>query len=389
MKFDVVVVGGGLAGASLAVALRGSGLRIGLVEHAPPAACKENGFDQRIYAISPASRRFLDEIGIWPLMNHGRIQPVHEMDIYGDGSGRLRFDAYASGLEALAWIVESSAMRRELWETLKRQHNVELIVPAQGSALEVTDDEVSLTLDNERVVRASLVVGADGGRSWVRTQCGMSATSRSYDERGVVANFACEQDHHGVAFQWFRDEAVLAWLPLPGRRISMVWSAPEALAAEMMALNEAELAQRVARAGAHRLGELVLESEPAAFPLRFMHVPECVGSRVALIGDAARAIHPLSGHGINLGFQDAAALARILKALPSWRDPGELTLLRRYARATAEESLVLQHSTDMLNRLFKSPNPLVRALRNQGMNLTDRMPVVRDALVRYATQGSL
>lgn len=389
MKFDVVVVGGGLAGASLAVALRGSGLRIGLIEHAPPVAVKESGFDQRIYAISPASRRFLDEIGLWTLIDHERVQPVHEMDILGDGNGRLRFDAYASGLDALAWIVESSAMRFELWETLKRQHNVELLVPAQCSALEITDEEARLTLDDGRVVRASLVVGADGGRSWVRTQCGMSATSRSYDERGVVANFACENDHHGVAYQWFRDEAVLAWLPLPGRRISMVWSAPEALATELMALDGAELAQRVAQAGEHRLGRLTLESEPAAFPLRFMHVPECVRPRVALIGDAARAIHPLSGHGINLGFQDAATLAHNLGALPSWRDPGELALLRRYARSRAEESQVLQRSTDILNRLFKSPNPLLRALRNHGMNLTDRMPVVRDALVRYATQGSL
>lgn len=385
MEFDVLIVGGGLAGASLAVALRGTQRRVALVE--PRAPRRPAGWDQRIYAISPASRDFLDYIGVWAHLDASRLEPVREMAIYGDAHGSLRFSAYEAGLPELACIVESSHMQVEMWETLRRQHNVSLFSPACARSITPGEQFVAIELDDGRVLRTRLLVAADGANSVVRETLGIAARTMPYDELGVVANFGCERPHDGIARQWFRDDGVLAWLPLPGNRVSMVWSAPEVHARALLALEAEALADVVAGAGAHALGRLTAESEAAAFTLRMMRVDEVVRERVALIGDAAHTIHPLSGHGINLGFGDAAALAARIAALPAWRDPGELAVLRAYARERAEEPRLLQGVTDALDRLFKTRHPLLRFARNSGMNLTDRLPVLRSALVRYATSG--
>ena len=244
-----------------------------------------------------------------------------------------------------------------------------------------------MPLADGRQALARLVVGADGVNSWVRKHAGIRPSFASYNEVGVVANFRCERAHRNIAHQWFRRDGILALLPLPGKLVSMVWSAADAHAEALLDLEPEALCRRVADASDHVLGRLELETPPAGFPLRLMRVDTTVKSRVALIGDAAHAIHPLSGHGVNLGFQDAQALADLLAGLPPWRDPGEFATLRAYARARAEEPFVLQYATHGLNRLFGFDNTLVSLLRNAGMNLTHRLPVVRDALVRYAVSG--
>lgn len=385
MDLDVVVAGGGLAGASLAVALQRTGLRIAVVEARAPARSAE--WDNRIYAISPSSQQFLDRLGVWARLDGARLTPITEMAVFGDGSGRLRFSAYESGLTELAWTAESSLIHLELWETLKRQHNVTLMCPARISAVEFQPSAAVLTLDDGRRLRTRLLVAADGVDSQIRTQAGIAADFVSYDELGVVANFRCEKPHRGVAHQWFGEHGVLAYLPLPDNHISIVWSAPEAFGRELLTCEPAALCRAVAEAGGNTLGELTLASEPVGFPLRLMRVAHTVRPRVALIGDAAHAIHPLSGHGINLGFQDANVLAQALEALPAWRDPGELGVLRAYARARAEEPALMQFATHALNRLFHARNPVLALLRNSGMNLTARLPVVKSALVRYAASG--
>ncbi len=387
MSFDVIIVGGGLTGAALAVALRRSNLQVAVLEARAPLP--PSSWDQRIYAYSPASARFLEELGIWRHLDIERLTRVTDMRIFGDAGGTLHFSAYDSGLAELAWIGESSLVLLELWQSLKRQHNIELFCPAQPESLQMDSDCAVLRLVGGKVLRGKLIVAADGRNSWVRRQVGISATVVPYGEHGVVANFSCEKSHRGTAWQWFFDEGIVAWLPLPGRRMSLVWSAPDALADELMAMDEAAFCTRVAAVGKKGLGELQLLTPRAAFPLQFMRVAEVVRPRLALVGDAAHAIHPLSGHGINLGFQDAQALAATLSALPSWRDVGELDALRPYARARAEEPFVLQYATHGLNRLFDARNPLVALARNVGMNLTDRLPVVGNALVRYAVSGRL
>lgn len=385
MKFDVLVVGAGLAGAALAAALRSSSLKVGIVETRPPS--RPTGWDPRIYAISPANVDFLTAIGIWPHLDSSRMAPVYDMEIHGDAGGHLDFSAYDCGLRELAWIVESSLMQHELWETVKRQHNVTLLCPAEPAALVIDADAARLILADGRRIEARLIVAADGRDSWVRQAANIGARNTPYNEKGVVANFRCEKPHRNTAFQWFRKDGVLAYLPLPDQQMSMVWSAPDALADELTALSPAELCARVAEAGDYRLGALELVTPAAAFPLRLMRVDTVVQPRLALIGDAAHAIHPLSGHGINLGYQDARVLAEQLATLPAWRDPGELSILRTYARARAEETALLQYTTHGLNRLFKPADPLLSGLRNFGLNLTNSLPVVRNALVRYAIAG--
>ncbi|WP_079436372.1 UbiH/UbiF family hydroxylase [Zoogloea sp. LCSB751] len=385
MKLDVLVVGAGLAGAAFAAALRGSSLKIGIIEARPPY--RPPGWDPRIYAISPSNADFLATIGIWPHLNANRITPVYDMEIHGDAGGRLDLSAYDCGLRELAWIVESSLMQQELWETVKRQHNVTLLCPAEPSTLAIDDDTARLTLADGRHLETRLIVAADGRDSWVRQAATIEARNTPYGEKGVVANFRCEKPHRNTAFQWFRKDGVLAYLPLPEQQMSIVWSAPDALADELAALPPTELCARVAEAGQHRLGALELVTPAAAFALRLMRVETVVRPRLALIGDAAHAIHPLSGHGINLGYQDARVLAEQLATLPAWRDPGELSILRAYARARAEETALLQYTTHGLNRLFKPADPLLSGLRNFGLNLTNRLPVVRNALMRYAIAG--
>lgn len=380
--FDLIIVGGGLAGASLAVALRDSRLRIALVEAQAPQ--RVDGWDARIYAVSPANVTFLESIGVWKHLDSARVAPIRAMRVQGDAGGLLEFSAFQTGVPDLGCILESSLMACELWENLKRQANLQLFVPQQPAGLEFRSEVAVLRLADGQALSAPLLVGADGRDSWVRESAGLSAVNRHYGEKGVVANFAVEKPHQNVAWQWFRDDGVLAWLPLPGNRISIVWSTPDEAADALSAMPAEEFAETVAKAGGEVLGKLSLITPPQAFPLRLMRVPEIVAPRLALVGDAGHGIHPLSGHGINLGFQDAQELAGRLLAAKPWEDVGHLRFLQSYQRARREEIRLLQTTTDLLRRLFADRSPLLRPLRNAGLDLTNRLPVAKSFLVRYA-----
>ncbi|MDR1424135.1 MAG: UbiH/UbiF family hydroxylase, partial [Azoarcus sp.] len=347
-KFDLIIVGGGLTGAALAVALRGSRLKVALIDSAPPVkgAPGPAAWDTRVYAYTPASARFLQTLGIWERLDHSRLCAVERMQVHGDGDGRLDFDAHGSGCAELAWIGESAPLLRELWESLTRQHNITVFAPAIPKTFVRRDASVEIALENGPVLSAALAVGADGRDSWLRQAAGIGTHGHSYGQQAIVANLRTQISHRRIARQWFRSDGVLAWLPLPGNLVSLVWSAPDDIAAGLMALSDDDFCQRVAEAGGRALGDFAIETPRAAFALRFMRVESVVAPRLALAGDAAHAIHPLSGHGINLGFQDVRALAGLLNAAGPWEDIGDHALLRRYARARAEEPLLLQYTTD-------------------------------------------
>ena len=386
MHFDVIIVGGGLAGLSLARALRNTPLSVALLETAPPS--RPSGWDARVYAITPANATFLDELGIWTHLDSSRMAPISAMQIHGDAGGHLDLSAYETGVRELGWVLESSLMACELWECIRRQDRLTLFCPASAQSLDLTADAAHLTLADGRRLSARVLVGADGRDSWVRRQAGLRANNTPYGEMGVVANFTCARPHRGIARQWFRDDGVLAWLPLAEHdglsRMSMVWSTPNAHAEALLALDPEALCSRVAAAGNHALGELAPLTPAAAFPLRLMRVPQTVVPRLALIGDAAHGIHPLSGHGINLGFQDARELARILAAVPAWDDIGNLRHLATYQRSRREETVLMQGTTDMLRRLFREKLPVLPLLRNTGLTLTNAIPPIKNLLVRYA-----
>jgi ubiquinone biosynthesis UbiH/UbiF/VisC/COQ6 family hydroxylase len=383
---DVLVAGAGLPGLAAAVALARAGLSVALVDRHPIAAAEADpaSWDSRIYAISPGSAAFLRSIGAWQALPEERIAPVETMQIEGDRGGGLRFDAYELSERALAWIVEERALRAALVGQLP-DAGVEVVAPAAFASLSWTSGEGTLALEDGRRISSRLVVGADGLRSWVRSAAGIAAEPRPYAQTAIVANFECERPHEGVARQWFRsDGGILAWLPLPGDRVSIVWSAPDAQAATLARLDPEALADQVAQAGGRALGRFVCITPSAAFPLHFLRLPAVVAHRLALVGDAAHGVHPLAGQGVNLGFGDAQALAAVEAARGSVGDPGAPILLGRYARRRAAPVAAMQAVTDGLARVFGSSAPGIAMLRNLGLTAVSKFPPLRQALAQPA-----
>jgi ubiquinone biosynthesis UbiH/UbiF/VisC/COQ6 family hydroxylase len=387
MQFDVAIIGAGLVGLSLARALGGSGLTLALVDRAPtppPDAPQPGGWDVRVYAVSPGSEAFLARNGAWPDVAPERIAAVVEMQVFGDAPGsRIVFEAYDAHVERLASIVENRELVAALWRVLRTQPDLTVLAPAVCESVTFGTDAAQLTLADGSRLQARLLVAADGQDSWLRTQAGIATRIQPYLQSAVVANFACEQPPEGIAFQWFRADGVLALLPLPGNRTSLVWSVEQPLADELMATPEA-LGSRVGEATGHRLGKLDVITPPAAFPLRLARVERLVLPRLALIGDAAHNLHPLAGQGVNLGFQDAQALAQVLRDRGGCGDVGELRLLRRYERARREEVLAMTVVTDGLKRLFNNRLPPLAWLRNRGLNLVDRASPLKQRLIQRA-----
>jgi 2-octaprenylphenol hydroxylase len=385
---DVLIAGAGLVGQALAPALAASGLTVALADRAPvvvsesPAA--DEDWDSRIYAISPGSASLLRALGAWQTLPADRITPVETMRVEGDDGAVLNFSAYEIGERALAWIVEERALRAAL-VPLVRAANVTTHAPRAIARIGWTADAGEVQFEDGGNVTARLIVGADGIRSRVREAAGITAVPKPYEQTAVVANFACERAHHGRAHQWFLDDgSVLAWLPLPGRRISIVWSAPEALAQELLALDRAPLAVRVSAAGANALGAFECITPAAGFPLSFLKPPTVVAHRVALVGDAAHGVHPLAGQGVNLGFGDVQALATVLRERGPVVDAGAPLLLERYARRRAEPVRAMQTVTDALAHLFRIKSPWIRSARNLGLSAVEHLPPARRLLAQSA-----
>jgi len=384
---DIAIVGAGLVGASLAAALAPSGLSVSLIEPRAPAApvATATTWDSRIYAVSPGSAAFLESCGAWQTLPAERMERIETMRIFGDAqSSRLEFNAYDAGLRELAFIVENAHLQHALWERLQHAHHIRLYCPAACESIDWAHDAVHLRLADGQVLSTKLIVGADGMDSWVRQQVGIALTPHDYHQLGVVANFAIERPHLGTAFQWFRGDSVLALLPLPGNRVSMVWSCDEVLANELLALTPDALEQQVAEASGGALGALQTITPAAGFPLRMQKVAQLVKPRVALVGDAAHTVHPLAGQGVNLGFRDARELAAALCDRGAQHDCGDYALLRRYERARKEDVLAMQTATDSLLKLFASRAVWISNLRNTGLSLVEHLPLIKKMLIQRA-----
>lgn len=382
--FDVVIVGANLVGASLALSLSQQGRRVALVDKSLPQIAPDDfsaaDWDSRIYAINASNRAWLQSLNAWP--NERRITPVLGMDVQGDAGGRIQFDATAANLEttALAWIAESRGLLAAVWRQLA-QASVTFI-EATPEALIHGEDSAQLTLSDGRQLQARLVVGADGANSWVKHSLSIKSRIKPYGQSGVVANFTCEKPHHNIARQWFLGDSILAYLPLPDNRISIVWShfSPTPL----LALTPQALADKVAAASQYALGALTLITPAAAFPLRMIQPHEVIAPRVVLVGDAAHTVHPLAGQGVNLGFADAACLAQLLAKR---HDVGEWLVLNQYARERLGRVKMMQHTCDALFELFHQPARPVVVLRNWGLSLTNRLPALKTHLMQRAFES--
>ncbi len=381
---DVLVVGGGLVGLSLVASLRDAGLQLALVEPHPPRELPASDlWDSRLYAISPGSAAFLERCGAWQEVPEDRIARVETMRIYGDdGRAELQFSAYDAGLRELAFIVENNRLQSALWRVV--HDGVRICCPATWSTLEVGPGHAVLRMDDGAELAARLVVGADGADSKIRAAAGINVKAQDYGQLGVVANFSCEKAHRGAAFQWFRRDGVLALLPMPGNRVSMVWSIAHERGRELLAMSREELAAEVEAASRGAVGALALITPAAAFPLRLLRVTDFTHTRLALAGDAAHNVHPLAGQGVNLGFRDARELSNVLAARGPQRDCGDRMLLRRYERARREDVLSMQLMTHTLQKLFNNDAVWIGKVRNAGLKIMNWQSQLKSLLAHHA-----
>jgi ubiquinone biosynthesis UbiH/UbiF/VisC/COQ6 family hydroxylase len=389
-KSDICVVGNGAIGKVAALGFAQAGLQVSLLT--PPSTAlpaQTDAWDARVYALNPAARKLLTELKVWNALDQSRIAPVDAMVVRGDGgqnAGRLEFDAYGARADALAWIVEDSNLNRALDAALKFSPKLRTIT-GRAVRLQVETDAAAIHLENMDVLHTALVVGADGGQSWVRAQCDIGLDYRSYHQRAIVANFSCEQPHHGAAFQWFTSsEGIVALLPLPGQRVSLVWSAPDQLAEVLLRESATQLAQRLSALPGHTLGQLhaLVPETVKALPLALIRPHAISAPRVALAGDAAHVVHPLAGQGMNLGFADVSALLKTVLQREPHRDCGDARVLGRYARARKEDIFLMQLATDGLERLFAVDFEPIGMVRNIGLNLIDKLPSIKRVLMSQA-----
>jgi ubiquinone biosynthesis UbiH/UbiF/VisC/COQ6 family hydroxylase len=395
---DVVVVGGGIAGKACALGMAQLGLQtleiapdLGQVIPSPQGV----RWGQRIYAFSPSTQKLLSHLQVWDALDHSRLQVVRDMRIYGDRGEKndhLHLSAFEAGTPQLAWIGEANLVEHTLDQASRFQNKLERIADVVDN-ITVDAEGSILHLKSGVTIRAQLVIAADGANSPIRSEIGITASKESYTQSAVVANWTCTYPHLETAFQWFLPGGdIVAMLPLPNKQASMVWSTSPENAAELLQLNQSQWHERFTSiangAITKQLGELTLNSTPAAFPLRKIRAARFIGPeaspKVALLGDAAHVMHPLAGQGLNLGLRDVAVLLNIYSKKESFRSLNDLTLLRRYERQRQGDTSALLWVTDKLKKLFSGTSSTEKQLRNWGLGLVNKSHFIKQRLIERA-----
>jgi len=382
INYDVVIVGGGMVGACLACALARTDLQVAVLEFAEPQlSWSEDSVDLRVSAISIASQRIFNAVDAWQYMLDDRVSPYRDMKVWDStGNGRIHFDSADMG-----HIVENRVIRAALLKRIEEHENIHFICPTSLASWHNDDDALYLTLADGSKIKTSLLVGADGSRSQVREQAGISYYGWPYDQSGVVAVVETELPHQETAWQRFLTTGPLAFLPLADGRSSIVWSTTQDAAAKLVAMDNEQFCIALGEAFEGRLGTITTTTQRAAFPLKLQHAGQYVKERVALVGDAAHMIHPLAGQGANLGFLDAASLADVISdAAQQGRDIGSLNVLRRYERWRKSGNVSTMYAMDGFKRLFSNDITAIKYLRNTGLTLADKCAPLKHRLMRHA-----
>ena len=392
MHADLIIVGAGMVGSSLALALKDSGLRILLLDGGPLAVAPFDAaapFEPRVSALSEASRRILQRLGAWGGIQARRAAPYRAMRVWdGSGTGQIHFSAASVHAEVLGHIVENRVVQDALLERLQ-DSGIELLAEARLEQLRRSGDGWLLQLADGRELRTPLLVAADGARSAVRRLVGCATREWDYLHHAMVTSVRCAREHQATAWQRFTDDGPLAFLPLQrgGDRhwCSIVWSCTPAEAERLMALDDAAFAAALGRAFEQRLGAIEQVDPRLCIPLRQRHAKRYVESGLALIGDAAHSIHPLAGQGVNLGFLDAAVLAEVLlHALQRGEQANDVRVLSRYERRRMPHNLAMMAAMEGFERLFQADPLPLRLLRNSGLNWVDELPDAKALFVRRA-----
>lgn len=393
-RFDVVVSGASYAGLALARAMRlalGPDLSVALLDRARnPLEAAGRAADPRAFALSAGSRRMLDVLGVWPRLAD-QAQPVNRIEITdssleaGVRPVLLTYDNDIGGGEPGSWIVPGAKLLQGLAETVASDANLTVLGACEGVAIDTTEPFIEVTLADGRRLTANLVVAAEGRRSQLREAAGIKIVGWSYNQTGIVATVGHERPHQGVAVQHFLPAGPFAILPLTGNRSCITWSEAADEARRILALDDTAFLAEIDKRFGGRLGALSLEGVRGSWPLEMHLARSYVAPRLALVGDAAHGVHPIAGQGLNLAMRDVAALTEVLaEAARLGLDIGNLESLRRYERWRRFDSATSAAAFDGLNRLFSNDWALVRAARDFGLGVVDRMPGLKQILVAEA-----
>ena len=392
MQADLIIVGAGMVGSALALALEHSGLEILVVDGGPLSVrpfAADGAFEPRVSALSAASQRILERLGVWDGIVARRVSPYRDMRVWdGSGTGSVHFSAASVHAEVLGHIVENRVVQDALLDRL-HDSQIGLLGSARLEQLRRSGDGWLLTLADGRELRAPLLVAADGANSAVRRLAGCATREWDYLHHAIVTSVRCERAHQATAWQRFTDDGPLAFLPLARQGdehwCSIVWSTVPAEAERLMALDDEAFRHELGKAFEWRLGQVTAVDPRICIPLRQRHAKRYVESGLALIGDAAHSIHPLAGQGVNLGFLDAAVLAEVLlHALQRGEQPNDVRVLSRYERRRMPHNLAMMAAMEGFERLFQADPLPLRLLRNSGLNWVDELPDAKALFVRRA-----
>ncbi|WP_052384126.1 UbiH/UbiF/VisC/COQ6 family ubiquinone biosynthesis hydroxylase [Litchfieldella xinjiangensis] len=394
MQAEVIVVGGGMVGATLAALLGEAGIAVQVLDARPGPVDRQAGTGRpalRVSAVTEVSRRLFVGLGAWPAMQARRVTPYTGMHVWEQqGSGEIRFDAEQAGVATLGHIVENEVILAALEERLERLPTVEMRYGCRVESLGAWQSEMrQLTLNNGETLSAPLIVAADGARSRLRELAGITADAHDTGHHALVTTVRLERPHGGVARQVFLPEGPLAFLPLTldddPHHCSIVWSTSPQHVERLRSLTPDALGAEMATAFDHRLGQVEVIDETASFPLAQRHASRYVMPGLALIGDAAHSIHPLAGQGVNLGLMDAAVLAEeLVSARSRGASLGDERILSRYARRRRGDNAAMLTMMDGFRLLFGSANPMLTLARNLGLAGVDRLTPLKRVLIRQA-----
>ncbi|WP_081847270.1 FAD-dependent monooxygenase [Thioclava indica] len=392
MKYDsdVLIVGGGLNGPALALALASAGVSVTLVDAAPARQRATDTFDGRAYALAIASQKLLATLGVWGAIAD-TAQPMMEVKASDGHAGEgaapffLHFDARELDQAPVGYMLEDRYLYRAFLDAMEADPAITLIHDTQVTKQTVEPGAIAATLSDGRSLRAKLLVGADGRRSGVAERAGITREGWGYGQTALVAAIEHELPHNGVAHQFFMPSGPLAILPLKGNRSSIVWSEKDETAQAIAALDDADFLAVLRPRFGDFLGEIKLAGPRFSYPLNLTLANAYAAPRIALVGDAAHGVHPIAGQGLNLGLRDVAALAEVLvEAVRRGEDIGALDVLERYQGWRRFDATTLALGMDSVNRLFSNNNPLLRAGRDLGMGIVQAMPALRQGFMRQA-----
>ena len=380
-RCDVAIVGGGMVGASLALALAGTRLKVLLIEAVAAGSDQQPSFDQRSTALGNGARQILATLGVWDEIAPAAA-PIREIHVSDAGHfGFARLNAADHELEAFGYTVNNRQLGAVLWRALERYPQVQLRSPARVTAFSVGPDWAELRIDDGKLVQARLVVAADGAHSLVKQAAGIASNERDYDQVALVANIRTDRSARGVAYERFTATGPLALLPLADGSYTVIWTLGPERAAAMRACDDAEFCRLLQHSFGWRAGQILSVGKRASYPLALVQADELCAHRVALVGNAAQALHPVAAQGFNLGLRDAATLAELIAGAS---DPGAEHLLAEFASRRSADRRGMIGFTDQLVKLFDSPRLTAIAARNLGLLLFDLNAPAKRALSRLS-----